>query len=119
MDNHGKFKEEHCNDAAGLLNLYEAAFLRKHGEDILEEALAFTKGNLMRMAPHLSSTLGKQVKHALEQPLHRGHPKLEARHYISIYEQMETKNETLLRLAKLDYNLLQILHKQELSEITR
>lgn len=119
MDKNGKFKEEHCDDAEGLLSLYEASFLRKHGEDILEEALAFSKGNLKKLAPTLGlSPLGKQVTHALEQPLHRGFPRLEARFYMSIYQQIETRNDTLLRLAKLDYNLLQLLHKQELTEVT-
>ncbi|KAJ4967969.1 hypothetical protein NE237_014670 [Protea cynaroides] len=33
--------------------------------------------------------------------------------YISVYQQVETRNETLLKLAKLDFNSLQSIHKQE------
>lgn len=122
MDKNGEFKEEIIgNDVKGVLSLYEASYVRGHGEDILEKALVFTKGHLMRILPEIiESPLGKQVIYALEQPLHRGVPRLEARHYISIYEEdQETKNEALLRLAKLDFNLLQMLHKKEICEITR
>ncbi|CAA3027396.1 vetispiradiene synthase 2-like [Olea europaea subsp. europaea] len=96
-----------------------AAYLRVHGEDILEDALVLTMANLKSMAPHLSYGLGKQVTHALVQSIHFGIHRIEARNFISIYEEDELKNELLLRLAKLDYNALQLLHKQELFEISR
>ncbi|CAA2980660.1 vetispiradiene synthase 2-like [Olea europaea subsp. europaea] len=86
---------------------------------MLEDAIAFTTENLKSMAPHLSSTLEKQVTHALVQCLHFGNPRIEAHNFISIYEEDESKNELLLRFAKLDYNSLQMLHKQELCEISR
>ncbi|KAK6122927.1 hypothetical protein DH2020_043327 [Rehmannia glutinosa] len=118
-NNDGKFQEALKSDPRGLLSLYEAAHLRIHGEDILEDALIFTTSNLKSMAPNLSSLLRKQVMHALVQPLHFGNPRIEAHNFISIYEQFESKNETLLRFAKLDYNLLQMLHKEELHEVSR
>ncbi|KAL2242564.1 vetispiradiene synthase 3 [Sesamum indicum] len=118
-DDNGKFQEALKSDARGLLSLYEAAHLRIHGEDILEEGLAFATANLKSMAPNLGSPLRQQVVHALVQPLHSGNPRIEARNFISSYEEHESKNETLLRFAKLDYNLLQMLHKEELHEISR
>ncbi|KAL7124214.1 hypothetical protein ABFS83_14G033400 [Erythranthe nasuta] len=118
-DGEGKFKEVIKSDAKGLLSLYEASYLRVHEEDILEDALVFATSNLKSIAPNLSSPLREHVFHALVQPLHFGNPRIEARNFISFYEQDENKNETLLRFAKWDYNLLQALHKDELREVSR
>ncbi|KAM4103192.1 hypothetical protein ACJW30_06G060600 [Castanea mollissima] len=91
-----------------------ATHLRVHGEEILDEALEFT-------TIHLKSTASPkaQVTRALKQPLHKGIPRLEARLYISIYEQDASHNKALLKLSILAFNLVQSLHKEELSEITR
>ncbi|KAL0386540.1 UNVERIFIED_CONTAM: (-)-germacrene D synthase, partial [Sesamum latifolium] len=102
-----KFEETLTSDAKGLLSLYEAANVRIHGEDVLEDAVAFTTRHLNRMVQELEPVLQCQVKRALEQPVHRGVARLEARHYISFYERNESKNEILLKLAKLDFNYLQ------------
>ncbi|PIN00714.1 Germacrene-A synthase [Handroanthus impetiginosus] len=118
-DNEGKFQEGLKNDAKGLLSLYEAAHLRIHEEEILEDALSFATSNLKSIAPNLGSPLRQQVSHALVQPLHFGNPRIEARNFISLYEEDESRNEILLRFAKLDYNFLQMLHKEELHEISR
>ncbi|XP_055816519.1 vetispiradiene synthase 1-like [Solanum dulcamara] len=119
QDANGKFKEFLCNDIKGILNLYEASHVRTHGEDILEEALSFSTAHLESAAPHLKSPLSKQVTHALEQSLHKSIPRVETRYFISIYEEEEFKNDVLLRFAKMDFNLLQMLHKQELCEVSR
>ncbi|KAL1562168.1 (-)-germacrene D synthase [Salvia divinorum] len=119
LDVEGKFQDDLQSDAKGLLSLYEASYLRTRGETILDDALAFTTATLKSMAPNLGSPLKEQVVHALVQPLHLGIPRVEARSFISVYEEKEQKNETLMKLAKIDYNLLQIIHKEELSEISR
>lgn len=115
----GMFKDSLIHDAAGLLNLYEASYLRVHGEDILEEALTFTTYHLESAAHTLIPSLSKRVTHALYQPFWKGLPRVEARHYMSVYPESDSHNETLLTLAKLDFNLLQQVHQKELSEITR
>ncbi|PIN02387.1 Vetispiradiene synthase [Handroanthus impetiginosus] len=61
----------------------------------------------------------RQAKHALEQSLQRDIPRLETRYFIDFYEDDDLKDESLLRLAKLDFNLLQMLHKKEVSEVSR
>ncbi|KAK6119786.1 hypothetical protein DH2020_046469 [Rehmannia glutinosa] len=66
-----KFIETIHTDAKGLLSLYEATHLRIHGEQVLEDALTFTKHHLNRMVQQLEPPLQDQVKRALEQPLHR------------------------------------------------
>ncbi|KAH9651453.1 alpha-humulene/(-)-(E)-beta-caryophyllene synthase [Citrus sinensis] len=119
-DEKGEFKAMLTNDAKGLLCLYEASYLRVQGENILEEACEFSRKHLKSLLSHLSTPLADQVEHSLEIPLHRGMPRLEARQYISIYEaDNSTRNELILELAKLDFNLLQALHRIELSEISR
>ncbi|KAL0435391.1 UNVERIFIED_CONTAM: Gamma-cadinene synthase [Sesamum radiatum] len=114
-----KFKETLSKDGKGLLSLYEAAHVRIHGEDILEEAIGFTTHHLKRMVRELDSPLQEQVKRALEQSLHRGVPRIETRHFISFYEKNDSRNELLLKLAKLDFNFLQNLYKKELYELSR
>lgn len=114
----GKFSEAITGDPIGLLSLYEAAHLRTHGEALLDEALAFTTYHLKSLAKSLDSgALARQVRRALEQPLHKGIPRIEAKHFIFFYEESPSKNDVLLKFAKLDYNLVQMLYKQELSQV--
>uniref|UniRef100_M1BIR3 Cembratrienol synthase 3 n=1 Tax=Solanum tuberosum TaxID=4113 RepID=M1BIR3_SOLTU len=72
----GKFKETLTIDVQGLLSLYEAAHLRVHGEEILEEALTFTVTHLESMGPKLGNSLKAQVSEALSQPIHTNLPRL-------------------------------------------
>ncbi|CAA0805839.1 Alpha-humulene/(-)-(E)-beta-caryophyllene synthase [Striga hermonthica] len=114
-----RFKETLGDDAKGLLSLYEAAHLSIHGERILNEAVTFTVHHLKRMERQLESPLQDLVKRALEQPLHRGLARIETRYYIDSYEKDDSRSEQLLKLAKLDFNYLQNMYKNELQEITR
>ncbi|KAK4384504.1 Germacrene A synthase [Sesamum angolense] len=71
-DEDGEFQKTLTSDAKGLLSLYEAANVRIHGEDVLEDAVAFTSHHLNRMVQELEPPLQCQMKRALEQPVHRG-----------------------------------------------
>ncbi len=102
-----------------MLSLYEATHLMVHGEDILEDALAFTTSHLESIANQLSHSHAIQVKHSLRQALHKNVPRLEARSYISIYEQDPSHNENLLILAKLDFNILQRIHQIECGNVCK
>ena len=118
-DVHGNFSEKLTGDVEGMLSLYEASHLRIHGEDILDEALVFTSTHLESIATQLGPFLATQVNHSLKQPLHLGLPRLEARHFISIYQQDPAHNKILLTLAKLDFNSLQNLHQKEVGNICK
>ena len=118
-DEKDNFKKALSSDVRGMLGLYEAAHFRVQGEDILDEALAFTTTHLTSMVEHLEYPLKEQVDHALKRPIRRGLKRLEARWYISIYHNKTLHDKTLLKLAKLDFNLVQSLHKEELSNISR
>ncbi|KAI8552711.1 hypothetical protein RHMOL_Rhmol06G0287800 [Rhododendron molle] len=117
--NKGKFEEYVIGDVRGMVSLYEATHLRVHGEDILDEALDFSTTHLKFAVPNLNNGIAAQVVHTLNQPIHKGLTRLEARHYILFYEQEDSHNKALLDFAKLDFNRLQKLHQKELSELTR
>ncbi|OIT34738.1 germacrene c synthase [Nicotiana attenuata] len=114
----GIFMRTLVNDVEAFLNLYEAAHLRVHGEEILEEALIFTTTHLESMLPNLSNSLKAQVTQALSHPIRKAIPRLAARKYIDIYKGMESHNDLLLKFAKFDFNMLQKLHQREISELT-
>ncbi|MBA0759235.1 hypothetical protein Gotri_022150 [Gossypium trilobum] len=54
----GNFKSSLRNDVQGLLELYEASYMRVHGEDILDEAISFTTTHLTLAAATLDYPLG-------------------------------------------------------------
>ncbi|XP_051141785.1 cis-muuroladiene synthase-like [Andrographis paniculata] len=118
-DKDGKFDEILSRDVKGLLSLFEASQVRIHGEDILEEGLAFTTHHLNVLVPTLKCPLQEQVKRALEQPLHRVFSRIEVRKYISFYERDSSHNKVILELAILDFNYLQNLYKKELCDLCR
>ncbi|XP_030439630.2 (-)-germacrene D synthase-like [Syzygium oleosum] len=119
-DTEGNFSKSIIADMQGLLSLFEACHLSYHGEDILDDALAFTITHLASIDKRQASpNLEKQVSHALRQPIHKGLPRLEARCYIQFYQEEPSHNEVLLSLAKLDFNSLQEQHRKELGNLTR
>ncbi|XP_022717948.1 (+)-delta-cadinene synthase isozyme A-like [Durio zibethinus] len=119
-DDEGHFKMSLTSDVKGLLELYEAAHLCVYGEHVLEEALAFTTTHLdLAEGSSIEYTLSALVSHVRKRPILKSLPRLEARRYISIYQEDGSHDKTLLNFAKLDFNLLQNLHKEELSKISR
>ncbi|CAI0455559.1 unnamed protein product [Linum tenue] len=52
-------------------------------------------------------------------PILKGLPIRESRHFMSIYQQEESHNEAILKLGKLDFNLVQKLHQHELNILTK
>ncbi|KAJ8420327.1 hypothetical protein Cgig2_006672 [Carnegiea gigantea] len=110
----GKYAETMRSDVKGMVSLYEAAHLRVHGEEILENALIFTTNFLESVAKS-----SEQAHRALKHPLHHTMLRVGNRHFISAYEKDESRNETLLHLAKMDFNRLQMLHQRELSQLQK
>ncbi|XP_021754889.1 probable sesquiterpene synthase [Chenopodium quinoa] len=115
----GNFNDSLTTDVVSILNLYEASYLRVHGEKILDEAIEFTTTKLKSVVDQLSDPLATQVTQALKLPLHKGVTRLLSRHYISTYEADPLHDEILLKFAKLDFNLLQTLHLKELQDLSR
>ncbi|KAL4347326.1 hypothetical protein GQ457_17G005070 [Hibiscus cannabinus] len=117
----GNFKECLYKDAKGMLSLYEASHLAFEGENLMEEALAFSRMHLMDLhgVRNLENGFLEQVTHALELPRHRRMLRLEARWYIQAYSRKATVKPRLLELAKLDFNMVQSTHQEDLKEMTR
>ncbi|KAJ4813295.1 Sesquiterpene synthase 5 [Rhynchospora pubera] len=113
----GSFKTTLSRDARGLLSLYNAASLQIRDEDILEKANVFAHDGLKHLVHDLKSPLRNQVSRALNTPLPKMMKRLEARWYIDEYEE-ETPNHVILELAKLDFNIVQALHCEELKAIS-
>lgn len=102
-----------------MLSLYEAAHLRVHGENILNEALAFTVTHLESFTSQSNTQLAAQVNRALNRPIRKSLPRLEAKHYMPIYQKDPSHNKDLLTFAMLDFNILQKQHQEELRDIVR
>ncbi|KAK6934150.1 Terpene synthase, metal-binding domain, partial [Dillenia turbinata] len=119
MDDKGGFKASLSVDVKGLVNLYEASFFGYEGENIIDEAKAFATSYLKDSKGELSPSMARKVSHALELPLHWRLQGLEARWFIDTYEHEPNMDPNLLRFAKLDYNVVQSIHQQELRELAR
>ena len=115
-DDEGGFLVDSPKD---LLNFYNAAHMRTHGEVILEEAILFGRRRLETMIPYMEGSLAHEIKSALEIPLPRRVRIYELKYYISAYEKDTMMPEKVLKLAKLNSNIMQLHHQHELGIITR
>ncbi|XP_014522250.1 probable terpene synthase 2 [Vigna radiata var. radiata] len=115
----GSFNETLANDVQGLCSLYEASHLRISEDDVLEEACDFSKTKLKSLVKQLSPSVAAQINHCLRRPFYRSVPRFEIRHYMTLFEQDPSHNETLLNFAKVDFNLLQKLHNKEIGHVTK
>ncbi|CAL1403874.1 unnamed protein product [Linum trigynum] len=119
----GEFKKELVNDGEGMLNLYEAAYLRTRGESILDEAIEFTKTHLISAMVSAAAELGSPVfaelvARALKRPLRKVVESCEHLSFISVYEKFEGHDPKLVKLAKLNFNVLQNMYQTELRILT-
>nr|ASU91354.1 (-)-germacrene D synthase [Indosasa hispida] len=119
-DENGDFKDALRSDVDALLSLYEAAHLGKCDEDLLSRAVVFTTDCLSSLANggQLPEPILEKVQHALTSPTQRRMKRLEAKLYISIYEKDEESNQDILELAKLDFHILQMMHRDEVKSIS-
>lgn len=118
-----KFRDEQGNistdNVSCLLTLYDAAHLRTRGEEILDNIISFNKSRLQSlMETSLEPNIKEEMRFTLETPRFRRVSRVEARRYMSWYEQQNVRDETILEFAKLDYNILQALYCEELKELT-
>ncbi|KAM3682796.1 hypothetical protein ACJW31_12G098900 [Castanea mollissima] len=97
----GNFKRYLCNDTKGMLTLYEASFLS------IEEFVNHNNDQY----------LSTMVSHALELPLHWRILRVEARWFIDVYRSKEDMNPILLKLAKLDFNMVQATHQEDQTSV--
>uniref|UniRef100_A0ACD6A9J9 Uncharacterized protein n=1 Tax=Avena sativa TaxID=4498 RepID=A0ACD6A9J9_AVESA len=117
-DEQGCFSESLSNDPKGVLSLYNAAHMAIPGEVVLDDAITFARGHLEANKGKVRSPLREQISRALDIALPRFTRRLETMHYIAEYDQEETYDDMLLELARLNFNLVRILHLKELKELS-
>ncbi|XP_023760107.1 R-linalool synthase QH1, chloroplastic [Lactuca sativa] len=106
-------------DMMCILNLYEASYNSFENESIMDDARDFTARYLKENLENIHENLSSLVTHALELPLHWRVPRVEAIWYIEEYEKRNGMNPTLLELAKLDFNMVQAIHLEDLKHSSR
>nr|QIQ56012.1 cembratrien-15-ol synthase 31 [Eremophila lucida] len=122
-DEKGEFKTSLAGDTKGLLELYESSFLLTEGEETLDQAREFATIYLQRNLDEKlifdDQNLSLLVRHALRHPLHWSISRTNARWFIDRYEQKPDMDPVVLELAKLDFNIVQSMHQEELKSISR
>ncbi|KAK4401817.1 (-)-alpha-terpineol synthase [Sesamum angolense] len=116
----GEFNPSLAHDTNGLLQLYEASFLSTPGEKTLDLAREFAT-NFLQKNPNqkIDENLSSLVCHALEFPIHWRAQRPNARWFIDAYERRSDVKSVVLQLAKLDFNIVQAMHQEELKHLSR
>ncbi|GLT50647.1 hypothetical protein SLA2020_241190 [Shorea laevis] len=117
LNESGNFKACLNKDCKGMLYLYEASFLSLEGESTLDAARTFARNYLseyVQLNESKNPYLSTLVEHALEFPLRWRMPRMEARWFIEVYQRSPDMNPLLLDLAKLDFNMVQAMHQEDL-----
>ncbi|CAI0468039.1 unnamed protein product [Linum tenue] len=113
INKEGKWESKLGQDIVGLIELYEASYWATEGEStILDEAGKFCAHKL---DPPPTDPL---ADYTLRHPLHRSLPKFHVKNYITIFHG-STKHfeDTLMDLARLDFNVNQSICQQEVVQV--
>ncbi|XP_010261300.1 PREDICTED: terpene synthase 10-like [Nelumbo nucifera] len=109
-----------CKDIRTILSLYEASYYAFEGESILDEAQRFTRRQLKKkLKENIAPDLTREISHAMELPLHWRMQRMEARWFLDTYGMREDMDPLLLKFAKLDFNLVQATHQEDLKHVSR
>ncbi|KAL3752995.1 hypothetical protein ACJRO7_000399 [Eucalyptus globulus] len=120
MSKMGTLNELLHEDVKGLLGLYEASFHGLEGETILDEGWNFASKHLNDLnLDKVPTNIASHVSHALDMPIHWRPNRLEARWFMDMYGKQQDMIPSLLRLAKIDFNLVQSIHRKEVGNLAR
>ena len=122
LDDNRHFHSCLSRDVKCILYLYEASFLSKEGEVILDKAREFSFTHLKEIVNKKSGEedeLSLMVSKSLGLPLNWMISRLETLWFIPVYERRLNKSSTLLELAKLDYNIVQATHQEDIKHLSR
>ena len=90
------------------------------GESVLDEARDFTKKHLEKsLEQSIDKNLAILVSHSLELPLHWRMLRIEARWFMDVYERRQDMDPSLPEFAKLDYNMVQAIHQEDLKDVSK
>ncbi|KAJ0232440.1 Terpene synthase [Hirschfeldia incana] len=123
MENCGKFGS---GDIIGFISLYEASYLSTKSDTKLQNYIRFFATQQLRDFVDTTSNknfascdVGEMVVQALDMPYHWQMRRLATRSYINLYGKKANKNPVLVELAKLDFNIVQAVHQEELKYVSR
>ncbi|KAF7836508.1 terpene synthase 10-like [Senna tora] len=118
VDEKGNFKQILSIDIEGVLSLYEASFLSMEDESTLVKAREFSTEILKEYVREKKENdeILMLINHALELPLHWRMQRWEALWFIKAYERSPNMIPSLLQFAKLDFNMVQAIHLEELKQ---
>nr|ARA91313.1 3-carene synthase [Lavandula x intermedia]ARA91314.1 3-carene synthase [Lavandula x intermedia] len=120
-ENGTDFKQTLADDTKGLLQLYEASFLLREGEDTLELARQFSTKLLQKKVDdhEIEDNLLLWIRHSLELPLHWRVQRLEGRWFLDAYSTRPDMNPIIFELAKLEFNISQSTRLEEMKDVSR
>nr|QYL01201.1 terpene synthase 11 [Stevia rebaudiana] len=123
IDENGVVKGHLHEGIVSMLNLYEACYHSVEDESILDNARIFTEKYLKQAIQNdiddkYNASL---INRALVFPLHWMPPRVEAKWFIDVYEKRNgiNNNPMVLELAKLDFNMVQAVHQEDLKNASR
>lgn len=122
------------NEIASMVSLYQASELGFPGENIIVEAKGFATQYLRQAltrnetlsAWNRKRNLSREIEYTLETSWYATLPRLETKRYCQMYQPdcvrlakgiyrlPSVDNEKLLELAKLDFNIVQSIHQEEI-----
>ncbi|KAF9589565.1 hypothetical protein IFM89_025691 [Coptis chinensis] len=117
LDKDGKFRQQLINDLTGMIGLYQASQHLVEGENILDQANAFTRKNLHNALPQLHQSQASLIKDTIEHPYHLTLGRFNIKNCIKSYETEHGTRGLLQECAKMDFNIVQSQHIRELSEV--
>lgn len=121
VDDRGKFMTSPKINAKALLELYEASNFGREGENVINEARLFSIKTLNSFGANSDYDLAKQVFQSLSIPLQWRVGWYNVKKQINAHEKRERKSKInkLMELAKLNFNLVQVSHQEDLKELSR
>uniref|UniRef100_A0AAU7LL55 Linalool/nerolidol synthase n=1 Tax=Zanthoxylum ailanthoides TaxID=159071 RepID=A0AAU7LL55_9ROSI len=116
----GEFQQSLSEDINGLIGLYEASQLSIGGEDhVLDEAGDFCANILNECVTHLDHYQARLVKNTLLHPYRKSLPLAKDFLLGNVQGSVREWILDLQELAKLDFKLVQSLHKMETVQISK
>ena len=110
------------DDINSIISLYEASYLSTKSDIKLREVIRpFATEQIRKFVDGETCNLEVREKaiHALEMPYHWRMRRLETRWYIDAYEKKHDTNLVLIEFAKIDFNIVQIAHQEDLKYASR
>ncbi|KAI4331802.1 hypothetical protein L6164_016757 [Bauhinia variegata] len=101
-----------------ILEILECSHLAFEGENILEKAKTLALSSLNCASEQMYGDLLEEVVHAVELPSHWRVQWFDIKWYINHYEKQHHMDATLLNLAKLNFNIIQANHQDEVKELS-